>query len=124
MMPVKVVAGLLVAAAAIAGCVPATPAASAPGPDTVRVVYWIDGTADFVNMTYTNGAGDSQEQKNVPLPNALAVWFHHGDYVHFSATNHGPSGTLRCSIQAEGHEIASGTASGPWGLATCSARVP
>jgi hypothetical protein len=98
---------------------------------SVDLVYQLGGSARSADLTYTDGAGNIQQQTGVAVPlktqsgaEGISFTVHRGDFVQFSAQNQGASGNLRCSIVADGQVINTGNASGGYAIVSCSATVP
>lgn len=107
-----------------AGAAPTTSARAA-------VTYQLTGSATSASLTYTDGAGNIQQQTSVAVPlvrksGASGISFNvsHGDFVSFSAQNNGDSGDLSCTIEADGVVINRGHSSGGYAIVSCSAQVP
>lgn len=96
------------------------------------VTYKLGGTARGANITYTDGNGNIQQMmgKAVPLTRStdggdgLRINAKHGAYVSILAQNAGDSGTLTCSIEADGVTINTGRSDGAYAIVNCSGTVP
>lgn len=103
-----------------------------PTPATVDVIYTLTGTATGADITYTDGAGNIQQQTGVAVPmgpkghagEGLRFTMQHGALAQFSAQNRSDSGNLDCAIKANGIGLNTGHASGGYAIVTCSALVP
>jgi hypothetical protein len=100
------------------------------GADIGRVIYRLTGTATSADITYTDGAGNIQQQTGIGVPlhsttglDGLRVGGNAGYYV-FSAQNRGASGNLSCSIERNGRVYNTGFASGGYAIVECSASIP
>ena len=102
------------------------------GSSTVVLTYKLGGTAKGANVTFTDGNGNIQQMngKAVPLTRSndggdgLRISAKHGAYVSILAQNTGDSGTLTCSIDADGVTINTGRSDGAYAIVTCSGAVP
>jgi hypothetical protein len=126
---------LLIVAAGVAGLaslVKAPPTAAGPAPNPLaEVTYTLTGRTTGASITYTDGAGNIQQQTNIKVPlvrksGGTGIVFHaaHGAFVSFSAQNNGASGDLTCSIESDGVVINTGRASGGYAIVSCSGQVP
>jgi len=126
---------LLVVAAGLAGLgslVKAPPTAGGSAPSALaEITYTLTGSATGASITYTDGAGNIQQQTDVKVPlvrksGGAGLVFHatHGAYVSFSAQNNGASGDLTCSIASDGVVINTGHSSGGYAIVSCSGQVP
>lgn len=125
-------AGLALLWMAVDGPAPTNPV-HLPGGDPVTVTYQLGGTATGASViTYVDGSGNIEQLTNKAVPlvrsasgqHGLSITAHHGQFLSFSAQNAGTSGTLDCSIEADGVQINSGHADGGYAFVTCSATVP
>lgn len=132
----RVIPALVTALALISsGCSStAAPAASvAPfssAPSSARVltaVYYVEGTADGADITYSTATGIQQQSraaiplqmtdgtfgiqmKGAQVPRTLTI----------SAQNTGAKGTVTCSIRLNGEKVAENTSSGAYAIASCT----
>lgn len=96
------------------------------------VVYQLTGTAKGASITYVDSSGNIQQQTSISVPMTgegggppgMTIRAEAGAFVSISAQNLGDSGTLDCSISADGAVVNTGHASGPYAIASCSAVVP
>lgn len=124
-----IVIAVLVVAAIVAVVAIASGGGSDDGSDasgsTVDVRYELSGTATSADITIESDTGGSSQQQDVSVPlrnengtTGLRLDFVAGDFVYLSAQNNG-SGTLTCTIKADGLVISENTASGKYAIATC-----
>jgi hypothetical protein len=99
-----------------------------PVSSTVGVVYLVRGTAQSATWTVQTPTGTKQGDADVPLMNksgseGLQFLFEPGDFVYISAQNDGETGTVECSIVADGTVISQNEASGAFAIATCEGQA-
>jgi hypothetical protein len=115
----------------ILGRNPLAPNLGSLGSGAVTVIYRLSGSATGASITYTDGAGNIQQQTGIAVPlrsstgsDGLRITSRVGAYVSILAQNAGASGDLTCSIEADGRVVNTGHASGAYAIATCSATIP
>jgi hypothetical protein len=102
----------------------------APGSGLVEVTYSLTGSASGADITYTDGAGNVQQQTRVAVPlgtsghSGMTFHAHHGAVVVFTAQNVTEGGDLTCTISSEGVVLNTGHANGGYAIVSCSAQVP
>jgi hypothetical protein len=98
------------------------------GPD-IEVVYEVTGTATGVDITMEGVSGTSQQSDvAVPLTNqsgkpGLHLSKKSGDFLYISAQNNDDTGSVTCTIKADGKVISTVTSNGAYTIATCSGRA-
>jgi len=113
--------GLLLVALLLVGGNRSRGGTSAPGPLPVR--YEIEGTANVVDLTYTNETG-AVEQHYAGLPWDRQFSGRSGQFVSISAQKRDVNGTVTCRIVAGAVTIQEATSSAEYGIASCSGLVP
>jgi hypothetical protein len=95
-----------------------------------QVTYMVTGSASSINITYTDGSGNIEQQNGVSVPltsksgsAGITFTLNGGHFVSISAQNQGDSGTLDCAIEADGQVISTGHASGGYAIASCSTML-
>jgi hypothetical protein len=135
---VVVAAVVLLAAAGCAGGATAEDTAASQARiteayGTRTVAYDVTGTATGVSLTYTNGAGQTEQasDKALPLtskdtgePFALLFEMRPGDFAYLSAQNTGDSGSVTCRILIDGKNFREATSDGAYVIASCHGSVP
>lgn len=107
-----------------------------------EVVYQVDGTAKYVNLTLTNKDGGT-EQNQVKLPFELKFYARSGQFVYLSAQKakaiksvlhaigddrdvvyDGIAGTVHVSIKISGAVLQEATSDAPYGIAKAEGKIP
>jgi hypothetical protein len=91
---------------------------------TSTVIYRVTGTASSASLTISNEQGNTEQEDSVVIPWARRMTFPCGEFVYVSAQNNGESGTIECSISADGQVIESAESSGAFVIADCSGTAP
>ncbi len=89
--------------------------------EAYRATYEVGGTAGRVSVTYTNAAGDT-EQQEVYLPWSKSFKTQYGEFLYISAQNQNDSGTVTTTIKVNGVIQKSSSSSGGFVIATSSYR--
>jgi hypothetical protein len=97
----------------VSGCTPTTSTRS------FNVTYRVDGTADSVNIAYTNGGGNRNMLNDVKLPWAKTVSMTSGDTVAL-VIQIKSSGTAHGVVTGDKKEISSCDGSGNESMVTCA----
>jgi hypothetical protein len=98
--------------------------AVAPASSKPSVTYYVTGSASSVSVTYQNGTGGTEQRDAVSLPWNATFDMDEGDFVYLAAQNQGDSGTVTCSIRADGQLVKQSTSTGAYVIASCSGSVP
>jgi len=95
------------------------------------VVYYVEGTAPAVNITFSTPSGTSQySNQSLPLrtkEGRLGVRLGDlpsGTFVAISAQNRDESGSVICRIEVDGAVISQNRSSGGYVIASCDGTVP
>lgn len=103
--------------------------------EPVYVIYEVEGSTDYADITYETPSGTAQQSPDVPMVMAagsdragqrgLRVGaFLPGEFVYISAQNNRSHGTITCRISTEaGVVLAENTSSGGYAVASCSAHA-
>lgn len=86
------------------------------------IEYAITGPKGYVNVTYKNGNGGS-EQHRVALPWHKRMTVDDGFFAYVSAQKDGGYGALRVQIYADGLLVKQSEATSRYGIATASGRL-
>ena len=92
---------------------------------TVRVLYEVEGTTDYADVTMETPTGMSQISPDVPMVResdgraGLEMEFSSGAYVYLSAQNNRSHGTVSCRITVDGVVVSENSATGGYAIATC-----
>jgi hypothetical protein len=92
------------------------------------------GSASSINITYTDGSGNTEQQNGLAVPlttksvsagisAGISFASNSGHFAYISAQNQGDSGTLDCTIEGDGQVLNTGHASGAYAIASCSTFV-
>lgn len=122
--------GAVVGLGALAGGGDAQPepdvAPVAPVADsTVTVLYEVDGSTDYADVTMETPDGTEQLSPDVPMVRksdgqpGLEMEFSSGDFLYLSAQNNRSYGTVTCRITVDGVVVSENEASGGYAIATC-----
>ncbi|SRR5580698_7194236 len=116
----------------------------APSQSGVReVVYEVDGTANYANLTLKNQEG-SVEQKQVKLPFEMKFYARTGQFLYLSAqkvrvlkpglhafddqpqdiVSDGIHGNVHVLIRCAGSVLKEASADAPYGIATAEGKLP
>jgi len=87
-----------------------------------EVVYEVDGTAKYVNLTLTNPQG-GKEQNQVKLPFELKFYAKGGQFVYLSAQKV-TRGNVHVLIRCSGAVLQEASADAPYGIATAEGKLP
>ncbi len=90
------------------------------GPEKYNVTYSVSafGGPTRAMITYRTSFGTSQT--TVTLPWSTSGTREQGDFLYVSAQNQGATGTIYTTITANGKNIATGSSSSAYGIATAS----
>lgn len=107
-----------------------------------EVVYEVDGTAKYADLTLTNAQG-GREQNQVKLPFELKFYAKSGQFVYLSAQKvkvvkpglhvlddeqdvvyDGISGNVHVLIRCSGTVLQEASADAPYGIATAEGKLP
>ena len=128
----------LIAAAVVVGVVVSsadtpeddTAVGALPGADTsVTVLYEVEGSTDYADVTMETPTGTSQISPDVPMVResdgrrGLEMEFNSGAYLYLSAQNNRGHGTVTCRITVDGVVVAENEASGGYAIATCKGNA-
>jgi len=131
-VPIVVVA--LIAVAVVIGLVvsggddtsgSADPGGQPVADTTVTVLYEVEGSTDYADVTMETPTGTSQISPDVPMVResdgrrGLEMEFTSGAYVYLSAQNNRGHGTVTCRITVDGAVVSENSATGGYAIATC-----
>jgi hypothetical protein len=107
-----------------------------------EVVYEVDGTAQYANLTITNQQG-GKEQNQVKLPFEMKFYAKIGQFLYLSAQKvrvtgkyhtsagdqlivvyDGVGGTVHVLIRCAGSVLQEASADAPYGIATAEGKLP
>jgi hypothetical protein len=106
-----------------------------------EVVYQVDGTAKYANLTLTNKDG-GKEQSQIKLPFELKFYAKGGQFLYLSAqkvrvvktglhvlddrdvVSDGISGNVHVLIRVSGAVLQEASSDAPYGIATAEGRLP
>lgn len=134
--PIVVLA--LIAAAVVVGVVVSS--ADAPEDDStvgvlpeadtsVTVLYEVEGSTDYADVTMETPTGTSQISPDVPMVResdgrpGLEMEFRPGAFLYLSAQNNRGHGTVTCRITVDGVVAAENEATGGYAIASCKATA-
>lgn len=92
---------------------------------TVTVLYEVEGSTDYADVTMETPTGSSQISPDVPMTRksdgrrGLSMEFAPGAFVYLSAQNNRGYGTVTCRITVDGVVVSENSASGGYAIATC-----
>lgn len=94
---------------------------------TSAVVYELDGSVNYADITIVTPDGMEQITADVPLMNrngdvGLHLTFPAGEFVSISAQKPGERGTLTCRIKVDGRVVSENTSTAAYGIASCDGR--
>jgi hypothetical protein len=118
-------------------------ALASPQSGMKEVVYQVDGTAKYVNLTLTNQDG-GKEQRQIKLPFELEFYAKGGQFLYLSAqkaritkptlhvgvpdtqdvVDEGVAGTVHVVIKASGAVLQEASSDAPYGIATAEGKLP
>ncbi len=117
-------------------------ALAAPQSAMREVVYQVDGTAKYANLTLTNKDG-GKEQNQVKLPFELKFYAKGGQFLYLSAqkvrvvkpglhvlddqqdvVDDGINGTVHVLIRCSGAVLQEASSDAPYGIATAEGKLP
>lgn len=96
---------------------------------TVTVLYEVEGTTDYADVTMETPTGTSQISPDVPMVRksdgqaGLEFDFGSGAFVYLSAQNNRGYGTVTCRISVDGVTVSENSATGGYAIATCKATA-
>lgn len=99
-------------------------ASERPTKTTVRVLYEVEGTADYASVTFATPTGARQANPDVPMKRktgerGLEFSALVGTFVYISAQNKRGHGTISCRITVDGVVISENESSGGYAIASC-----
>lgn len=131
-IPLAVVGGIVavVVVGSVLGSSGREPASGAPvaAPvvnSTVTVLYEVEGSTDYADVTMETPTGTEQISPDVPMVResdgrpGLEMEFEPGDFVYLSAQNNRGYGTVTCRITVDGVVISENTSRGGYAIASC-----
>jgi hypothetical protein len=91
----------------------------------VKVVYEVEGDADYAEVTMQTPTGQSPQSPALPMvlesgDGPLTFEFNPGAFVYLSAQNTEEFGDITCRITVDGVVISENTSSGGFAIATCT----
>ncbi len=117
-------------------------ALASPESGMKEVVYQVDGTAKYVNLTLTNQDG-GREQRQIKLPFELRFYAKGGQFLYLSAqkaritkttlhvlqdtqdvVDEGIAGNVHVLIKASGAVLQEASSDAPYGVATAEGKLP
>jgi hypothetical protein len=89
------------------------------------VEYRLRGDARAVDMTWTDGNGQTSQANGLALPlsDGLSFSAQTGSLMYLSAQNTGSDGYVTCEIVVDGEVVAQNTSSGGYAIVTCNTTV-
>lgn len=95
-----------------------------PQPTASTVLYEVEGSVEWADITYETPTGTQQESPDVPLmtesgQRGLSFEFTPGSFVYIAAQMKDSFGTIRCRITVDGVVISENESSSSYGIATC-----
>lgn len=110
---------LLVCALSLSAC-----GGSATKPSqSVKVEYFVTGSASRASMTYATAGGGTAQQADRALPWSFNTTMATGDYLYISAQNSGSTGCVSVEIRTRGSYYKSTQSCGAFVIATASGTV-
>jgi hypothetical protein len=95
-----------------------------PTTNIVKIEYVLEGTADTVSVTMQNQSGNTEQHSSVSLPKTYTLNVEPGSFIYISAQNNDRSGSVTCTIKANGVAIETATSYGAFVISTCSGSAP
>ncbi|MDN4173965.1 hypothetical protein QWY28_13470 [Nocardioides sp. SOB77] len=89
------------------------------------VVYELEGSVRYADITMTTPTGIEQVSGDVPLTNRngdrglVITGFNSGDFVSISAQKPGEGGSITCRITIDGQVVSENTSTAAYGIASC-----
>lgn len=109
------------------------PAGRTPeAPVTHVVEYFVAGSAETADITYSTADGSTAQQSGVDVPitkkadgspGIKLTGVHAGAFLYISAQNGGDAGTITCEIAVDGETVKHAESSGAYTIVTCSATA-
>lgn len=127
------VVGVIVAAVVVGSLIgssgsdptPTTPVAAPVADTTVTVLYEVEGSTDYADVTMETPTGTEQISPDVPMVRksdgqpGLAMEFEAGEFLYLSAQNNRGYGAVTCRISVDGAVVSENTSRGGYAIATC-----
>jgi hypothetical protein len=98
-------------------------ACSNPFDTSVEVRYEVTGSAEFVNITFGNGAGGTSQVTHVTLPWSHSFSADPDDYVYLFVKNLCETGTITLTIYSDGDVFKRATSEGSFVTGSVSGNL-
>ncbi len=97
-------------------------------PSSSIVVYEVEGSVAWADVTMQTPTGTSQISPDVPLmtkagARGLTFEFPPGAFVYLAAQMKGERGTIRCRIRVDGEVVSENFSNSAYGIASCKSRT-
>jgi hypothetical protein len=86
----------------------------------IDVEYKITGSANSVDVTYTNRDGGTSQESNVGVPWTKSFNIDCEEFLYISAQNQGSSGSVTARINVDGKKYKESTSTGAYVIASAS----
>jgi hypothetical protein len=99
-------------------------------PRTYEVLYEVEGTARWADVTMATPTGTRQVSPDVPMTRTgsgergLAMTVAPGTFLYISAQNNDGHGTIECRISVDGVVVSENSSSGGYAIASCEGTTP
>ena len=90
---------------------------------SIECEYKVTGSANRVDVTYSNKSGGTSQESNVSTPWTHSFKGENEQFVYISAQNQGESGNVTVSIYRNGKKIETSTSNGAYVIATASGSL-
>ena len=90
---------------------------------SIECEYKVTGTANTVDVTYSNESEGTSQESNVSVPWTYSFDGEEGQFVYISAQNQGTSGSVTVTIYRNGKKIEKSTSNGAYVIATASGSL-
>lgn len=99
-----------------------------PAVSTVEVLYEVEGSVKWADLTLETPTGTTQLTPDVPLrtkagDTGLTYTFRNGDFVYLSAQMKDDFGSITCRISVDGVVISENTSTASFGIASCEGQT-
>jgi hypothetical protein len=93
-------------------------------PSKAQVLYEVEGTTDYADVTVATPTGTEQVSPDIPMARktgeaGLEVLFSRGEFVYILAQNNRSHGTISCRITVDGVVISENESKGGYAIVTC-----
>jgi hypothetical protein len=92
-----------------------------------EVLYEVEGTVAYADVTMQTPTGTRQETPDVPMTlksgeQGVTYSFDPNEFVYISAQKKDTSGTITCRITVDGEVVSENTSTAAYGIASCKGR--